>query len=123
MNETNEIAALADVPSIGWLGWIDLNDRKPATGRKVLVCGHWENGNRWRTIATWQPAGTIHADMWDDPPEEWWDEAGDVCTNPTDEWSEEPIEGERCYALSQVTHWMSLPAMPNDLDQRRGSSK
>jgi hypothetical protein len=93
--------------------WIDANAQKPTTGKKVIVCGHWDNGNRWRTVAKWQPAGTIDASCWDDPPEDWWDEDGEVCTNPTDEWTEEAIEGERCYGLSNVTHWMHFPDMPN----------
>lgn len=94
--------------------WVDAKTNKPETGNKVLVCGHWDNGNRWRALAKWQPAGTIDAHAWDDPPEEWWDEEECVCRNPTDEWMEESIEAEVVYPLSNVTHWMPLPAMPND---------
>lgn len=94
--------------------WEDASVCKPKSGRKVIVCGHWGNGHRWRTIAAWYPAGTLDATMWDDPPEEWWDEQENTATNPTDGWMEEPIEGERMYELENVTHWMLLPEMPND---------
>jgi hypothetical protein len=92
---------------------MDAEKQKPKVGKKVIVCGHWSNGNRWRTIATWQPAGSIDVTCWMILPEDWWDEDGNVCTNPTDEWSESPVEGKRSYGLENVTHWMPLPDMPN----------
>jgi hypothetical protein len=111
---TQQNSARDSVESTDLFGiWVDAATQKPETGKKVIVCGHWSNGNRWRTIATWQPAGTVDASMWDETPDDWWDEEGNVCTNPTDEWSESPVEGERSYALENVTHWMPLPDMPN----------
>lgn len=94
--------------------WINAAKQKPRPGRKVLVCGQWQNGNRWRGTATWQPAGTMDATCWDDPPEDWWDEDGTVCVNPTDEWFEATIESESGWILEHVTHWMPLPKMPHE---------
>jgi hypothetical protein len=111
---TQENSQRDSVESTALFGiWIDVEKQKPKVGKKVIVCGHWSNGNRWRTIATWQPAGSIDASCWDETPDDWWDEDGNVCTNPTDEWSESPVEGERSYGLENVTHWMPLPDMPN----------
>ena len=105
--------------------WQNASDCKPKTGCKVLVCGHWDNGKRWRTMAAWYPAGTLDATMWDDPPEDWWDEQENTATNPEDGWMEMPIEGEQMYGLENVTHWMPLPEMPmpNDRTERSGGKR
>lgn len=92
--------------------WTDAEKEKPEPRKKVLVCGKYDNGKRWRTTAAWYPKGTLDASMWDDPPEDWWDNETDTCTNPEDGWQEEPIEGEMVYELKGVTHWMPLPEMP-----------
>ena len=92
--------------------WIDASKEKPATGRKVIVCGHYKNGNRWRTTARWYPAGTMDASDWDDPPEEWWDENEDYCRCPKDGWWEDVIEAEGSWMLENVTHWMPMPEFP-----------
>ena len=99
--------------------WMDAEKQKPKVGKKVIVCGHWSNGNRWRTIATWQPAGSIDASCWDETPDDWWDEDGNVCTNPYDVWFEESVELETTGFLENVTHWMLLPDMPNGMDEGR----
>jgi hypothetical protein len=93
--------------------WTPITEQLPKIGHKVLVSGQSDTGHRWRSIARWQPAGTIDATFWDDQPEGWWDESGDVCTNPTDEWMEDSIEAEVVYPLHNVTHWMHLPPLPN----------
>lgn len=92
-------------------GWIAVEDQKPKTGQKVIVCGTWSNGNRWISFARWQPAGTIDTSMWDEVPDDWQDEDGEA-TNPTDEWMEEAIESETSWSLPRVSHWMPLPEMP-----------
>ena len=103
--------------------WIDANAQKPTTGKKVIVCGHYSNGNRWRALAKWQPAGTIDAELWDETPDDWWDEDGNVCTNPHDVWFEESVELETTGFLENVTHWMPLPDMPNAEVSHRDSEK
>jgi len=106
--------ALSGITSTKLFGiWIDVEKEKPKPGRKVLVCGHYGSGNRWRALATWWPAGTLDASMWDDPPEEWWNDDETKCSNPEDGWMEEFIEGESMYGLVNVTQWMPLPDMPN----------
>jgi len=97
----------------GSADWISVSDRMPANGRKVLVVGHWDNGNRWRTIAEWWPAGTLDASNWDDPPDEWWDENGGDCRCPEAAWWESQVEAETMWQLSNVTHWMPIPCLPN----------
>jgi hypothetical protein len=92
--------------------WIPITTQLPKVGIKVLVCGQSDTGHRWRSMACWQPAGTIDASFWDDPPEDWWDEDENVCTNPTDEWMENSVESEVVYPLHHVTHWMPLPDFP-----------
>lgn len=93
--------------------WTPIGEQMPKAGKKVLVCGHYENGNRWRTIAEWWPAGTMSAEHWDDPPEEWWDENGNNCLCPHDAWWESQVEAETMWQLSNVTHWQPLPSFPN----------
>ena len=93
--------------------WTPVCESMPKTGKKVLVCGHWNNGNRWRTIAEWWPAGTLDASNWDDPPEEWWDEDGNECRCPDDGWWESQVEAETMWGLSNITHWQPLPSFPN----------
>lgn len=95
--------------------WIEVEKEKPKPGRKVLVCGKNEGARSpYRALATWQPKGTLDAEMWDEPPEDWWDETDSVCANPNDGWWEEPVEIEQIAELNNVTHWMPLPGMPND---------
>lgn len=111
---TPQNSARDSVESTALFGiWVDAATQKPKTGKKVIVCGHYSNGNRWRALAKWQPAGTIDAELWDEAPDDWWDEDGNVCTNPHDVWFEESVELETTGFLENVTHWMPLPAMPN----------
>lgn len=61
----------------------------------------------------------MDASDWDDPPEDWWDEDGDRCTNPEAGWYESQIETETNWLLTGVTHWAPLPplpALPNNQD-------
>jgi hypothetical protein len=119
IENVNESAALSGITSTTLFGiWVDADKQKPEVGKKVIVCGHYSNGNRWQTIATWQPAGTIDAEMWDDTPDDWWDEDGNVCTNPHDVWFEQSVELETTGFLENVTHWMPLPDMPNDQEEQ-----
>lgn len=90
------------------LRWVPVAERLPKVGKKVQVCGRWKNENRWGAVARWFPAGTLDASMWDDPPEDWWDGAGDNCRNPSDGWWEEPVAGELLWELDDVTHWRPL---------------
>lgn len=62
----------------------------------------------------------MDASDWDDPPEDWWDEDGDKCTNPEPGWYESQIETETNYLLTGVTHWMPLPPSPNKADMPSG---
>ena len=92
--------------------WVSVADRLPATGRRVLVTAL--NGMHvWRTVAQYWPAGTMDASNWDDPPDDWWDEDGNKCTNPEPGWYESQIETETNYQLTGVAHWMPLPPSPN----------
>lgn len=92
--------------------WVPVAERLPKTGRRVLVTAL--NGiHVWRTVAQYWPAGTMDASNWDDPPEDWWDEDGDKCTNPEPGWYEAQIETETNYLLTGVSHWMPLPPLPN----------
>jgi hypothetical protein len=95
-------------------GWIPITGKMPKVGRKVIVCGHYSNGNRWMAFARWQPAKTIDAETWDEYPDDWEDEDGDTITNPHDLWLEESVELETTGFLENVTHWMEKPKMPND---------
>lgn len=61
--------------------------------------------------------GSLDAEMWDDPPEDWWDEDGGMCVNPEDGWWELPVEIEQIAELKNVTHWMPLPSVPNTPDE------
>lgn len=115
---TQQNSARDSVESTALFGiWVDAATQKPKTGKKVIVCGHYGNGNRWRALAKWQPAGTIDAELWDETPDDWWDEDGNVCTNPHDVWFEESVELETTGFLENVTHWMPLPDMPNAQSQ------
>jgi hypothetical protein len=67
------------------MNWIDASKAKPSTGLKVLVCGHYKNGNRWCTTAAWYPE---------------------------DSWWEMAIEVKAAGQLENVTHWMPLPEFP-----------
>lgn len=88
-------------------------DGMPRNGQRVLVA--CLNGvHVWRTVAEYWAAGTMDASNWDDPPEDWWDEDGDKCTNPDAGWWESPVEGETKWELSGVSLWMPLPALPNN---------
>jgi len=121
---TQQNSARDSVESTALFGiWVDAATQEPKTGTKVIVCGHYSNGNRWRALAKWQPAGTIDAEMWEDTPDEWWDEDGNVCTNPHDVWFEESVELETTGLLENVTHWMPLPDMPNDQAQILSEAK
>lgn len=65
-------------------------------------------------MARWYPAGTLDASMWDDPPEEWWNdgESGEQCSPPYDAWWEESVEIEETRELEDVTHWHPMLKMP-----------
>src|SRR5690606_33656234 len=80
-HQPQQVQHVADVAT-GSDHWIPVGEQRPKKGQKVFVCGHWNNGNRWRTIAEWWPAGTMDASNSDDPPEEWWDEDGNECRCP-----------------------------------------
>ena len=110
-NETEKLVPLGSDALFG--SWTPITERMPKSGRKVIVCGHYSNGNPWRAMARWQPAGTIDAEMWDEYPDDWEDEDGDRITNPHDLWLEESAELEQTGFLENVTHWMPLPILPN----------
>jgi hypothetical protein len=93
--------------------WIAVEDTMPPVGKKVIVAGYWSNGNRWRAMASWQPKGTLDANMWDEVPEDWEDDETKGATNPYDLWLEESVELETYGFLENVTHWMPLPSLPN----------
>ena len=93
--------------------WTPITEKMPKVARKVLVCGHYNNGNRWRALARWQPAETIDAEMWDEYPDGWEENELERVTNPDDIWLEEGIELEQYGFLENVTHWMPLPILPN----------
>lgn len=88
--------------------WIPVAERMPDTGRRVFV--FCENG--WRIIARWYPAGTFDASNWDDPPDQWWDESGNMCRCPDDGWWESAHHSDNAYMVHNVTHWMPLPEKP-----------
>ena len=93
--------------------WVPVAERLPAKGRRVLVA--CLNGiHVWRAIATYWPAGTMDATMWDDPPDDWWDEGGNKCVCPDAGWWEECFAVDGASMLENVTHWMPLPASPNN---------
>jgi hypothetical protein len=108
----NTPASGSDAPTCS--AWTPITEKMPQVGRKVLVCGHYRNGNRWIACARWQPAKTIDAEMWDECPDDWEDEDGDTITNPHDLWLEESVELETTGFLENVTHWMEKPDLPND---------
>ena len=110
---TNTTEPAKAVSSTDLLGWIDASVEKPKTGRKVIVCGQFKNGNRWRAMAAWYPARTLDATTWDESPDGWWDEDGDICSCPDAAWWETSVEIEEMCQLENVTHWMPLPSMPN----------
>lgn len=106
--------------------WISTKDSLPAVGKEVLAC-YKEPGRKPRvTVARWQPAKTLDCSDWEDPPEHWWDEDGDLCLNPADCWVTDCIEllaalggeqaGESVDLATEmgqiVTHWMPLPELP-----------
>ena len=72
-------------------------------------------------LAQYWPAGTMDASHWDNPPEDWWDESGDKCTNPEPGWYEAQIETETNYLLTGVSHWMPLPPSPNTKSSQPGT--
>ena len=97
--------------------WVPVSERLPKTGQRVLVTAL--NGiHVWRTVAQYWPAGTMDASDWDDPPDDWWDEDGNKCTNPEAGWYESQVESEVNYLLSGVSHWMPLP----DVATTKGAS-
>ena len=55
----------------------------------------------------------MDASDWPDPPEDWWDEDGNTCTNPEAGWYEANLETEVNYLLHNVTHWMPIPPHPS----------
>ena len=92
--------------------WVPVSERLPKTGRRVLVAA--QNGkNIWRTVGEYWPAGTMDASNWDDPPEDWWDEDGNNCTNPESGWYESYIEAEMNHRLTGVTLWSPLLPLPS----------
>ena len=92
--------------------WIPITERLPKVGKKVMVCCTYRD-RQFMTIAKWQPARTIDGQFWEDYPEEWEEEDEDMITNPTDLWVESPLEIEQCGFVENVTHWMTLPSLPN----------
>ncbi len=115
MSDTNENqhAAESVFPGTTCSAWTSIAEKMPNVGRKVLVCGHYDNGNRWRATARWQPAETIDAEMWDEYPDGWEENELERVTNPNDLWLEEGVELEQYGFLENVTHWMPLPSLPN----------
>lgn len=102
--------------------WIPITERLPAKGRRVIVI--CQNGiHPWRTVGQWWPAGTMDASDWEIPPEDWWDDAGETCTNPEDGFWEACVEAEGSWMLNGVTHWMPLPPLPNVPDEPQARSK
>jgi len=93
--------------------WTPVTERLPKVGRRVLVCLEYGENRRHITIASWQPAQSIDANYWEEYPEDWEEEDGDIITNPTDLWLENPLEVEQCGFVENVTHWMDLPSLPN----------
>lgn len=92
--------------------WVPVSERMPADRQRVLVA-HLNGIHVWRAIATYWPAGTMDASMWDDPPDDWWDESGNKCVCPDAGWWEECFSVEGASMLDNVTHWMPLPPSPN----------
>ena len=100
--------------------WVPVAESLPKTGQRVLVTAL--NGiHVWRTVAQYWPAGTMDASHWDNPPDDWWDESGDKCTNPEPGWYEAQIETETNYLLTGVSHWMPLPPSPNTKSSQPGT--
>jgi hypothetical protein len=98
--------------------WVPVDERLPKAGLRVLVTA-LIGIHVWRTVGEYWPAGTMDASNWDDPPEDWWDEDGDTCTNPEPGWYESQIETGINYQLHGVAHWMPLPAAPNNPHHQR----
>ena len=92
--------------------WIPASERMPKRGQKVIACGHWSNGNQYRTMARWTDGKSWDASLWDEFPEEWWDEDEDHAWVSAG-WWENSVEIESVNPLENVTHWMPLPSLPN----------
>ncbi len=106
--------AAVDVGSGPLFGvWVPVTERMPADRQRVLVA-HLNGIHVWRAIAAYYPAGAMDASEWDAPPEDWWDEDLNRCVCPDAGWWEECFEVEGASMLSNVTHWMPLPASPNN---------
>lgn len=99
--------------------WIPVSEWLPGPGIRVLVCC-LSDSYVWRTVAQYQPAGTMDASTWEDPPDDWWDEDGEVCTNPEAGWFESPVEGEQMWDLTGVSHWMPLPDAAREATRQNG---
>jgi hypothetical protein len=94
--------------------WTSVADRLPESGIKVL--GYWKNelGNGRRTCVEYVAPRARSADgFWEDTPDDWFDtdEAGNSWV-PSG-WYER-VEGIDDYPYTEiaVTHWVTLPEMP-----------
>ena len=95
--------------------WVSVDERLPDPGK--LVQFYWVNslGNGRSSIGEFDPGFTreCHEEYleWDDDTVDWRDEV--PYRKPG--WYDEPSAGEYYYAVTDpVTHWMPLPAPPDD---------
>jgi hypothetical protein len=108
--QTETVPAVDEKTEFG--AWLSVNETMPRRNLKVLILGSYVNGKRYRAIGKWTDGKSWDATYWDDCPEEWWDEDGNQALVP-EGWWEYSVELEEIARLENVTHWMSLPEIPN----------
>lgn len=89
--------------------WISVEDRLPNARQFVLIAYTAHHGKRRTTMGWYAPAKTVEASDFAEEVEDEYDEETDTYYLK-EGWLDESAESEWHYSISNVTHWMPLPA-------------
>jgi hypothetical protein len=99
------------------MDWISIKDRKPQTEETVIVLCETKNHHRYVTVADYIAYRTVlaedHMDQDSDPDFDDYDEEKDISWAREGFYEYMTMADNNYYIADNVTHWMRLPAMPD----------
>lgn len=101
--------------------WIAVADQLPPTQKRVLIAYTTHYGKRAVTVGWYCKAKTLESGMFESEVDDEYDDASDTYYM-REQWVDDSVESEYHYPISDVTHWMTLPGAPSNVEIRGGEA-